>query len=276
MATHLAERLLTIHNHLKQAIIEDELLLPSMPEVGLAIRELQSDPEASTKQLSQCIARDPGLASSVLRITNSPLLRGRVEIKDLDQAVSRLGFDYSADFALALSMKQLFFASSQQLDRQLEQTWQQSQKVAEVCHALALRLGTVPSGQAYLAGSLHLIGSLPILKYAEQDEQLSNNGLLLHQVLTKMQASLGCFLLKRWRFHPSMHEVPMACSQWHRLDSRPIADLVMVAKWLAQDPEHPLTELGWQQLPVVERLQLPDPDSGWLAELHQQARNPLS
>src|SRR3990167_7423268 len=86
----LAEK---VQRELIQAIDNDELVLPTLPEVALKVREAAEDPDIGIAQLSKVIGNDAALTARIVKVVNSPLLRTNKEITDLQMAVARLGPD---------------------------------------------------------------------------------------------------------------------------------------------------------------------------------------
>ena len=57
------------------AIKDDQLILPTLPEVALKVREVADDPSADIESLANVISCDPALSARLIRVANSPLLR---------------------------------------------------------------------------------------------------------------------------------------------------------------------------------------------------------
>ena len=68
----LAEK---VQQALVMAIDNDDLVLPTLPEVALKIRQAAEDPEISISHLSKVIGRDTALTARLIKVVNSPLLR---------------------------------------------------------------------------------------------------------------------------------------------------------------------------------------------------------
>ncbi|MFT5451625.1 MAG: HD-like signal output (HDOD) protein, partial [Enterobacterales bacterium] len=65
---------------LLDAIKTDRLVLPTLPEVALRIRESVENPDVSAQKLAEVIASDAALSARLIKVSNSPLLRGRVAV----------------------------------------------------------------------------------------------------------------------------------------------------------------------------------------------------
>ncbi|WP_309676316.1 HDOD domain-containing protein, partial [Pseudomonas sp.] len=95
--SELAEKVL---QDLVEAIDNDDLVLPTLPEVALQIRKAAEDPEISVSTLSKVIGRDTALSARLIKVVNSPLLRATQEVTDLHTAITRLGINYSSNLAI--------------------------------------------------------------------------------------------------------------------------------------------------------------------------------
>src|SRR5690606_3384778 len=90
----LAEK---VQEELIQALEKDELVLPTLPEVAIQVREAAEDPNISTLSLSKVIGQDAALTARLIKVVNSPLMRSNREITDLQMAIGRLGILYRSE-----------------------------------------------------------------------------------------------------------------------------------------------------------------------------------
>ena len=107
--------------HLIDLVDNDELVLPTLPEVALRIREAANDPDVSPRELSSLLGSDPAISARLIRIANSPLMRSMQRIDTLPHAISRLGVSYSCNLAVGLAMAQMFQATNEVIDERLQQ-----------------------------------------------------------------------------------------------------------------------------------------------------------
>jgi|GEM_PF-6388808 len=54
------------------AIKSDRLVLPTLPEVALRVREVADDPKADLEKLTQVIGNDAALSARIVRVANTP------------------------------------------------------------------------------------------------------------------------------------------------------------------------------------------------------------
>ena len=81
----------TFFEDLKQAVESDQLILPTLPEVALKIRDAVENENTSAQQIAETLTQDASLSARLIQVANSPLYRSRTPIEDLQMAVTRLG-----------------------------------------------------------------------------------------------------------------------------------------------------------------------------------------
>jgi HD-like signal output (HDOD) protein len=259
----MASILETIATELIDQIKQDTLVLPSLPEVCLRVRDVAEDIESSIPQLANIISQDAALAARIIKVANSPLVRTPSEVTDLVTAVNRLGINFTSNLAMGLAMEQLFQATSDVVDRRMRSIWQQSSEVASICHVLASHYTKLHPDQAMLAGLIHKIGALPILTYAEDNNSLLNDGFALDKLIEKLHPLIGSHILKAWRFPKELLNVPGQYLKFDReIPKVDYADLVTVAVLQTHaNTEHPYAKLDWSTIHAFDRVGLsPDMD----------------
>ena len=250
----------TIKEDLLAAIENDKLVLPTLPEAALQVREIAESEDSSIMDLVKVISNDTALSARLIRVCNSPLFRGARQIENLNMAVSRLGMAYTSNLAMGLAMEQMFQATSEMIDKRLRATWQTSTEVAGICHVLAQHYTRLKPDQATLAGLVHLIGVLPILRYVE-DRDIQISSIRLDNVIDELHPQIGNRILKKWDFPPELQEVPLQYMAFQRsVPSADYSDLVMVANLqLISGTDNPLNDMDWKTISAFDRLGL-DPE----------------
>src|SRR5690554_6717314 len=246
-----------IKSDLTSAIENDKLVLPTLPEVALQVRDIAESEDSSIADLVDVISSDTAMSARLIRVCNSPLFRGSRAIENLNMAVSRLGMAYTSNLAMGLAMEQMFQATSDMVDRRLRANWQTSTEVAGICHVLARQYTRLKPEQATLAGLVHMIGVLPILRYVE-DREMQISSILLDNVIDELHPRIGARILRRWDFPDALQLVPLEYQNFQRqVPSADYADLVMVARLqLLAGSDHPVNELDWGSISAFGRLGL--------------------
>lgn len=247
-----------VQQELIHAIENDELVLPTLPEVALKVREAAEDPDVGIPQISKVIGNDAALTARIIKVVNSPLLRSNKEITDLQMAVSRLGINYTCNLATGLAMEQMFQATSDVVDRKMREVWNKSTEIAGICHVLCRHYTRLMPDQATLAGLVHQIGILPILTYAEEHNELLADSISLNHVIEQIHPIIGDKILRTWEFPEPIAMVPSQYLDFTR-DSAKVdyVDIVQVATLQSYlGSEHPYTQLDWSKVPAFAKLGL--------------------
>lgn len=256
----------SLAKQVKQEIISalenDELVLPTLPEVALQVREVAEDVTSSITDLTNIIGRDAALSARMIKVANSPLIRATVPVSDLSTAISRLGIDLTSNLAMGLAMEQMFQATSDVIDKKMRACWSKSIEIAASAQVLARHFTKLQPDMALLAGLTHQIGMLPILAFAEQNEPLLSDGLALGKVIHVLHPSLGSYILKMWDFPEELIAVPKNYLKFDRTPSEvDYADIVQVATLQSlAGTKHKYNQLDWNEISSFERVGL-DPES---------------
>lgn len=243
------------------AIKNDQLVLPTLPEVALRVREVADDPNADIEKLVHVIGGDAALSARIIRVANSPLLRASRAIEDLKTALMRLGISYTCNIATGLAMEQMFQATSDLVDMRMREVWSRSSEVAGICHVLCKHYTRLRPDQATLAGLVHKIGVLPILTYAEDHPALLNDSLTLDRVIEELHSPIGDLILRTWGFPSELAHIPSQHMDFQRkIPKADYADIVTVAMLQSHaGTGSPLADIDYTQVTAFERLGL-DPE----------------
>jgi len=250
-----------VRDELNDAIRSNRVVLPTLPEVALKVRDAAEDPRTDSSGIARVIANDAALSARIIRVANSPLLRAASPILDLRMAISRLGMQYTCNLAIGLAMEQMFQATSDAVDRRMREVWTRSTEVAGISAVLAKTFTRLKPDQATLAGLVHQIGALPILRFAEEQRRLLKSPELLDELIAALHGEIGQLILETWDFPPELSVVP---TQYLQFDRQPAAadyaDIVLVANLQGRiGTDHPLTRMDWHGISAFARLGL-DPD----------------
>lgn len=249
-----------ITDHLLTLVDNDDLILPTLPEVALKIREVANDPRVSSRELSELLGSDPAISARLVRIANSPLMRSMQRIETLPAAINRLGISYSCNLAMGLAMEQLFQATSDVVDERMRQVWQHATEVAAVATVLAQHYTRLKPDQATLAALVHEIGILPVLAYAEEHSLYitPDDSHKLDQLIAAAHPLLGERILAAWHFPENLQPVAREhVNLQRRVERVDYVDVVIVAKLQCQnDTLLYLPEEDWHTVSAFGRLGL--------------------
>lgn len=245
-----------VSQEILEALDKDKLVLPTLPEVALKVREVAEDPNADLNKLASEIGRDPALTARIIKVANSPLLRASREIQDLKMALSRLGMEYTCNLATGLAMEQMFQATSDIIDRRLRDVWSRSSEVAGICYMLCKHRTSLKPDKATLAGLTYQIGALPILTFAEEHGRLLKDSLSLDKVIERLHPVLGIKILAKWDFPEELQKVPQQYQDFSsNKPSADYADIVTVAMLQSyMNSNHHYAKMDFDTVTAFERL----------------------
>jgi HD-like signal output (HDOD) protein len=244
---------------LKNAIQNNKITLPTLPEVALRVRDAVEKESATAVDIANIVVTDAAVSARLLQVANSPLYRGRISIDSVQMAVVRLGVRLVRSLVISLAMRQIFQATSDELDKRFRQIWETSVQVAAISRVLAKPLRHLDTDQAMLAGLIHNIGALPILVLAESKEDLLEDPRRLDFLLERLSPIIGHLILAHWDFPTALRKVAAHYNHFS-YDSGEQADyidVVQVARLQSLiGSGHPDAALDWNSIPAFEKIGL--------------------
>ncbi len=228
-------------DELYSQLSHNTLLLPSMPEMAIRIRELAQDERSSLADICKLINKDPALAARVVQIANSPAFRMRNPFNSVDLAVMRLGGTMVKNIVTGMVMEQLFQSTTELTDNKLRTYWAHATEVSELAMELARPHKHLQIDQAMLGGLLHDIGVLPIVALAEDYPQLLIDEAQLDRLIQKAHLEIGTAILKHWDFSDEILAVAAHHENLQYESEGPpdYVDLIIVANMMS---DHKKTE----------------------------------
>jgi HD-like signal output (HDOD) protein len=187
-------------DHVQAELNANRLVLPTLPDIALKVKDAVDNNEISAKELADMIVTDVALSSQIIRVANSPMYRGSSEINNIQTAVSRLGNNTIRTLVTSLMMKQMFQPSSKLLENLFRKTWEQSINVSSISRALCNFVPHLNADEAMLAGLIHQIGKLPILMLAENIPEFRDSPTRMDKLLEKAHPAVGKLIMDAWDF----------------------------------------------------------------------------
>jgi len=253
-----SRKLLDFAREVRDAIDHDEIVLPTLPDVAMRVNALLEADGCDTVQVAQAIALDPGIAARVIVAANSAYVQSRAPVDTLQAAVTRLGMQFTRALVNRLALEQMFSAHSRMLHKVATDIWLESVRVGALCEALTrYRNSTVGADEALLAGLLHLVGSLPVIRLADVSPGRFDNEPGIGEMVRILQPEIGYYLLGEWGFPKAVSDASMATKDPMRSHggATDVLDVVLVARKLLRLPflnDIPETAV----LPAFDRMRL--------------------
>jgi putative nucleotidyltransferase with HDIG domain len=198
-----------------QGFLETLSILPAISPLSNKLFTIIDDPNVSISVIAGLIGEDPGLASRLITVANSPFYPFPEKVSSIRGALVRLGLATVRGIILTTSLFDR--VKSQQGVFEL---WKHSLGVSRAAKALALVLEDVMNpDEAILSGLLHDVGKIPFLIYKPQRMEniwksrptSGNDSDWELQEFGLSHTQLGGRLLTQWKFP----EVIRDSIRWH-------------------------------------------------------------
>ncbi len=256
MSDKIAEKFI---NELLRDLDNETLVLPTLPEVALRVRDTLADEDKSLADVSKIITTDAALSARLIQVSNSPLLRTTRTIDSVEAAVTRMGSNMVRNLVTSIVMEQMFQATSDATDKRLRNLWEHSTQVAAIASALTTQFTNLKSDISLLGGLVHDIGALPILSRVEEVPEILENTTLLDKIISDTHCRIGERILDKWNFPPELVAVASEHENLSRNSGGDIdyVDIITVANLQSMiGSDHPHTQLDWNTIPAFQKLGL--------------------
>ncbi|MGY6277839.1 HDOD domain-containing protein [Methylomonas sp. MgM2] len=210
----------------------DKLALPTIPDVSIKIRRAINEPRANSSKIARVVQIDPSITARLIKISNSPLFRGRRKIESCPEAITRLGLKAAQDIVTVFALKAVFNAKSGVIRRKMQELWAHSSHVAAISAVLAHKTPGFDPDRAMLAGLTHDIGVVPILAYADRQADILASPGDLAEAVRELRGDIGVQIIRKWDLPADFEDVVVYAEDWYR-DSGPEAtysDIVMISQ----------------------------------------------
>ena len=175
--------------------------LPVFSHIALELQDRLSRDTYNMSDISEIIHKDQTLATQILKVGNSAFFRGLKPVMTIQDTIVRLGIKNIVDIVMMVTQKQAYRSERQSLNGLMDRLWRHALAAALVCRYLANRLSLDKTSEVgFLAGLIHDIGKLPLVKIIEDlqkseslpgeiSEELIND-LMLAELQVKMEEQI--------------------------------------------------------------------------------------
>lgn len=189
---------------IKDHLASGSTSVPVFHAVALRLQQVLVRPNFRVEEVNRLISADPGLVSQVLRVANSSYYAGLSKVGTIQEAIVRLGSHEVASIAMVATQQDQYRSEDPRYNALMQVLWKHAFCCAVGSKWLAHKTGYHSLVQeAFLAGLLHDIGNLFLLKVIEQigsskRQQGGTNLAIIAEVLSSMHVEQGYQLLKAW------------------------------------------------------------------------------
>ncbi|WP_300161107.1 HDOD domain-containing protein [Solidesulfovibrio sp.] len=197
-----------------EALLAGDASLASFPDIYFRLREAIADPGASAGHIAGIIGSDPGLAATLLRLANSPFYGLSRPIDSLARGVLLIGAGELAQLALGVAVADRF-RDIPACCLTMRQVWEHAVGCGVLARVLAAHVGGVSQERLFVAGLLHDLGRLVMLRrlpghMAAAMALARKEGLPVAAAERRLfgfdHAAVGRALLALWRLPPELAE----------------------------------------------------------------------
>jgi len=215
--------------------------LPVFPTVAHRALSLLADEEVSLARVESVVATDQVLAGNIVQCANSAALGGLQTVNNLRHALARIGSDNACKVVAAASLRPMFAS------RHLHRLWNHSVETAGAAEKLAGTSRRADPEQAFLAGLVHDVGRLALLRLplasTERYIRLMDQGcprVLVERVLFgQTHMSIGAAALRKWNFSDEIVESVASHHAPERYPSTLSAILYLAEEWSGEAEDLP-------------------------------------
>ncbi|MDX1950914.1 MAG: HDOD domain-containing protein [Verrucomicrobiota bacterium] len=207
--------------------------LPPAPKVLPELMSLLGKEDVDSSRVVDLITYDPSLTASVIQLCNSAYFGAATPATDLQEAITRLGFQQIFRMVAAVTASRLMKPKTKGYGIHEGELWKHSVTAAVAAQLMARELGD-DENEVFTAALLHDIGKIILAQgleniYTALIEEIEKNQQALIEAEKKLlgvqHAEIGGRLLARWKFPSNMvaaiwfHHQPSMAAPHERLAS---------------------------------------------------------
>lgn len=246
-----------------------ELNFPTSLDASRRVLKAVENPDIGMAALAKIVVAEPLLSAKVIRLANSVALNPANQIiRDVRQAVLRVGMDPIKALAMVLIMDQLRQSQRHSGCRELSNLlWERSVHVAALAYVLARKLTRLNADEVMFAGIVHDLGRFYLLSRAAEYPALLENTVVLAEIINDLAARTTELVLKQLNLPDSVVDAVLASRQFG--GSMPPASLgdVLFIAGVVSPRQDPFNELDARVIPIANSAVALGLDQGMVAEL---------
>ena len=193
-----------------------ELSFPTSLETSQRILKAVENPDVTLTALAKIIVAEPLLSAKVIRLANSAALNpANKPVRDVRQAVLRVGTDLTKALAMVLMMDQLRqsqrHSGCQDLSHRL---WVRSIHSAALSYVLARKLTTLNADEVMFAAIVRDLGRFYLLSRVADYPELLDDLAVLAQTINDLAVQATAIVLEKLKLPESIAATLIASRQY--------------------------------------------------------------
>ncbi len=249
----------TVLERVEAEITQGDLLLTSLPEVAMKVKQACNDEEASLDDIADIISRDASMTIKLIQSANSPIYRGAVDVKSITDAVCRLGKQVTQHLVFYFATKELFQPPVKALDAAFRRAWNDSLRRAIMARTVAkLSKADFNPDTAFLCGLFFRIGDLLIFQYVAKNIRDAQALEKVQQINEEKSATNSRLVVSKWNLPEEVMSVLNDGGSWayeSNTEQGDYSDLVIATNVLLRVMNKNLKGLpSIEDIPAVKKI----------------------
>ncbi|WP_035237100.1 HDOD domain-containing protein [Desulfobacter vibrioformis] len=206
-----------------------KIILPVFPSIVKEIDALMAGKDPSVDDLTKIVEKDLVISGKLITIANSSLYKGLEDISSLNDALVRLGLKHTLGVCSALATKNLFDSENEALKTEMDRLWIHSFAVATLARRLAEEKGLDNLETIFLAGLVHDIGKMLLMKvYVDMYPDVCVTDENLQLAIHEIHTTFGGVLLKKMHFSKQIINIAEV-HHWEQFEDNTDKELLVVS-----------------------------------------------
>ena len=182
------------------ALMNKDLVLPSLPDVAVKIRQAASNENVAVGDIARIIQSDASTAAYCISVANNAGYAGAGQVDNVLNAVVRIGITRTRDLVVAYTIRSLFAGRDPFSKQLMREAWKHSCRIAALSYILARDVAQLNPERALLAGLLHDIGVTILINEIHNHPALKNDVHGFNQLCRELSGQIGAMVLRAWKF----------------------------------------------------------------------------
>lgn len=246
-----------------------DVAFPTSLDASRRVLKAVENPDIGLAALAKIVMAEPLLSAKVIRLANSSALNpSGVAVRDVRQAVVRVGLDPVKTLAMTLIMDQLRQSQRQSACRNFSnRLWERSVHVAALSFVLARKLTQLNADEAMFAGIVHDLGRFYLLSLVPDYPDLVEDPVALAETINDLAQPATELVLRELALPPSVVDAVVASQRFSgKMPPSSLGDIIFIAG--AVSPRHdPFEELDARVIPMTNTAVALGLDQGTVSEV---------
>ena len=211
----LNEEEIRFRERVVNTILRKEFDLPLLPHVAIKVIQISNDTKSSMQDIAKVIMTDQMMATKIIKLANSPVFAGTIEVTNIKQALVRIGQTEVRNLMLAISLGAKVFRPNV-FGSLAQELWEHAVGAAFAARVISHGL-RLDRELAFLSGLVHDLGKMILLNILEICQRHERKNFkptknTIFEIWDQYQADVGVLAAETWK----LPEETRAVIRYHR------------------------------------------------------------